>query len=62
MCSQWAAWRAGAIAVPLCTSHPDSELEYVLNDSGASIVISDTVFIETGARVAKRCSVPFVQV
>ena len=33
-------WRAGGIAVPLCVSHPDPELEYVIQDSGAEIVIA----------------------
>jgi len=32
-------WRAGGIAVPLAVSHPPAELEYVVRDSGASIVV-----------------------
>ena len=28
-------WRAGGVAVPLATSHPPPELEYVIRDSGA---------------------------
>lgn len=32
-------WRAGGIAVPLCVSHPDPEIEYVVRDSGAGVVI-----------------------
>ena len=27
---QWGIWRAGGIAVPLCTSHPVPELEYIV--------------------------------
>ena len=27
--AQWGIWRAGGIAVPLCTTHPPPELEYV---------------------------------
>lgn len=27
---QWSIWRAGAVAVPLCLTHPAPELEYVL--------------------------------
>ena len=34
-----AVWLAGGVAVPLATSHPPAELEYVVRDSGASIVI-----------------------
>ncbi len=33
-------WLAGGVAVPLCVSHPDPELDYVLKDSGAAYVIA----------------------
>jgi malonyl-CoA/methylmalonyl-CoA synthetase len=36
---QWGIWRAGGVAVPLATSHPPAELEYVIADSGATIVV-----------------------
>ncbi len=36
----WGIWRAGGIAVPLCLSHPRPELEHVLRDSGASVLIA----------------------
>ena len=39
--AQWGIWRAGGIAVPLPMSHPPAELEYLLRDSEASIVIAD---------------------
>ena len=39
---QWGIWRAGGIAVPLALSHPPPELEYVLRDAGATIVVSDS--------------------
>ena len=32
-------WLAGGVAVPLATSHPPAELEYVVRDSDASIVV-----------------------
>ena len=35
------AWKAGGIAVPLCLSHPEPELAYVLDDTAASIVVAD---------------------
>ena len=38
---QWGIWRAGGIAVPLPMSHPPAELDYLIRDSGASIVIAD---------------------
>ena len=37
--TQWATWRAGGIAVPLATSHPPPELQYVIRDSAAEIVV-----------------------
>lgn len=36
---QWGIWRAGGIAVPLCTKHPLPSIEYVLEDTQAEIVI-----------------------
>jgi len=32
-------WRAGGVAVPLATSHPPAELDYVIRDSAATTVI-----------------------
>ena len=39
--TQWAAWRAGGIAVPLCVAHPRPELEHVIEDSGADVLVAD---------------------
>ena len=36
----WAVWRAGGVAVPLCTTHPVSELLYTIQDSQAAMVIA----------------------
>ncbi len=36
---QWGIWRAGGVAVPLCTKHPLPSLQYVIEDTGASVVI-----------------------
>jgi malonyl-CoA/methylmalonyl-CoA synthetase len=33
-------WLAGAVAVPLAVSHPPAELEHVIRDAGASIVVA----------------------
>ena len=40
---QWGIWRAGGIAVPLATSHPPTEWEYVLRDAEVEVVVSDAV-------------------
>ncbi len=37
--TQWAIWRAGGIAVPLCTLHPLPSLQYVIEDTAASILV-----------------------
>ncbi len=35
----WGIWRAGGIGVPLCLSHPPPELEYVVTDADAEILV-----------------------
>ncbi|MBY0435065.1 MAG: acyl-CoA synthetase, partial [Cyclobacteriaceae bacterium] len=35
----WGIWCAGGIAVPLCLDHPLPSLQYVLEDTGANVVI-----------------------
>ncbi len=37
---QWGTWRAGGIAVPLCLSHPAPELDYVVGDSDAEVLVA----------------------
>jgi malonyl-CoA/methylmalonyl-CoA synthetase len=37
---QRGVWRAGGVAVPLAVSHPPAELDYVIRDAGAEIVVS----------------------
>ena len=36
---QWGIWRAGGVAVPLCTAHPLPILRYVLEDTRAEVLI-----------------------
>jgi len=38
--TQWGIWRAGGVAVPLATSHPPSELAYVLDDAEPEVVVA----------------------
>lgn len=40
--TQWGIWRAGGIAVPLPANAARPELEYILDDTRASIVVFDT--------------------
>jgi long-subunit acyl-CoA synthetase (AMP-forming) len=42
--SQWAVWNCSAVFVPLCTTHPRHELEYVIKDTKATHAIYDNEF------------------
>ena len=53
-------WRAGAVAVPLALSHPEPELAYVLQDSGASIAVADPVHARMLAPLAAAAGIRFV--
>ena len=46
-------WRAGGVAVPLAVSHPAAELEYVIRDAGASVVVADATFRDVAAPLAR---------
>ena len=45
--TMWGIWRAGGIAVPLCVSHPPPELEYVIEDSDAALMVAHPTFEPT---------------
>jgi len=38
--TQWAIWMSGAVAVPLCKSHPSSTLKYYVEDSQSDLIIA----------------------
>ncbi len=40
--TQWGIWRAGGVAVPLPLNAPRPELEYIIDDTGASTLVLDT--------------------
>ena len=44
--TQWAIWRSGGIAVPLCITHPLPSLCYVLEDTSASILVVSAQYAE----------------
>ena len=52
--TQWGIWRAGGIAVPLAVSHPPPELEYVIRDAEADVVVVHPDF----ARVMQAVRLP----
>ncbi len=42
----WGIWQAGGVAVPLCLQHPPAEWAYVLDDTGAAVVIAHGDFVD----------------
>jgi malonyl-CoA/methylmalonyl-CoA synthetase len=56
----WGIWRAGAIAVPLCVSHPRPELEYVITNSGASIIVAHPSFEDLLRPIARSHNLGFI--
>lgn len=41
---QWGIWQAGGVALPLGTSHPTQELEHIIKDSNAQILVTHPEF------------------
>jgi malonyl-CoA/methylmalonyl-CoA synthetase len=58
--TQRGIWRAGGVAVPLALSHPEAELAYVIQDSGATIAVADPSHSRTLASVAAAAGIRFV--
>lgn len=44
--TQWAIWRAGGVAVPLCLTHPLPSLAYVLEDTRSETVLVSPRYAE----------------
>ena len=55
--AQWAIWRNGGIAVPLCNSHPSNMYEYMIEDCNASIVMSSEEYAAKLEPIAKKAEV-----
>lgn len=51
--TQWAIWRAGGIAVPLCTLHPLPSLQYVIEDTDATILVVSEAYQDLLTPLAK---------
>ncbi|MEQ8684305.1 MAG: acyl-CoA synthetase [Imperialibacter sp.] len=57
---QWGIWQAGGVAVPLCTSHPLPSLQYVIEDTEASVVAVSPSFREILQSYAETKSIRFI--
>lgn len=55
-------WRAGGIAAPLSVSHPRPELEYVIQDSDASILVVAAEFEDRLLPIAEDRGLPLIVV
>jgi malonyl-CoA/methylmalonyl-CoA synthetase len=55
-------WRAGGVAVPLAVSHPPAELDYVVRDADAGIVVADAAHAALAAPLARAARARFVGV
>ena len=59
---QWGIWQAGAVAVPLCISHPLPSLQYVLEDTGATILVISPQYHDLLAGYALEHSIKLIVV
>ncbi|XP_053305459.1 malonate--CoA ligase ACSF3, mitochondrial [Spea bombifrons] len=57
---QWATWMSGAIAVPLCRTHPPPEIEYVLQDSRSALVVAEEKYTSLMDPLAAKFGIPML--
>ena len=60
--TQWSVWRAGGIAVPLCLTHPAPELEYVLDTTRPTAVVTSDRFHDLLAPLAQARDIEVIRV
>ena len=60
--SLYAVWKMGCIAVPLCKTHPQAELEYVLRDCEASLLLSSDNYKDIGHALKQSVGVTHLNV
>ena len=54
----YATWMAGGVGVPLCKTHPVSELEYFVQDSGCSALVASQCFADRLRPIAQKFNLP----
>jgi malonyl-CoA/methylmalonyl-CoA synthetase len=59
---QWSIWRGGGVAVPLCLSAADPELEYALTDSQSSHVIATRALAGKVSALCQRLNLPLLMI
>ncbi|HEX5000156.1 MAG TPA: acyl-CoA synthetase [Terriglobia bacterium] len=58
---QRGVWRAGGVAAPLALSHPPAELEYVVRDTGAAMVVGDASCVGILQPIARAAGARFIE-
>lgn len=61
VCLQWGIWRAGGIAVPLCVKHPLPSIQYVIENSKASVVVFDKTFEDLLKPLMDKANIRFIR-
>jgi malonyl-CoA/methylmalonyl-CoA synthetase len=57
---QWAVWKSGGVAVPLCISYPLDSLAYVLEDTKTGIIVVSPAFEDILKNYASEKNIRFV--
>jgi malonyl-CoA/methylmalonyl-CoA synthetase len=60
--TQWGIWMAGGVAVPLCMAHPRPELEYVVDDCRADILVAVAETVDRLRPVAAKTGLDLLMV
>jgi len=58
--TQWGAWRAGATAVPLATSHPEKELALAIDDARPEAIVAHPTLVEKVRSIARERGLPLL--
>lgn len=58
--TQWAIWRAGGIAVPICVSYPAPSILYVLEDGQVSQLIAEEEFLPLLRPLSEQTGIPIL--
>jgi malonyl-CoA/methylmalonyl-CoA synthetase len=56
---QWGIWRSGGVGLPLPITSPAPDLEYLVRDSGSSIVVCDPAYAPLLEPIAKSSNATF---
>jgi malonyl-CoA/methylmalonyl-CoA synthetase len=59
---QWAIWRAGGVAVPLCLTHPAPELEHVLDTTTPILAIASSGYADLLRPLAEARGIEFLPI